>query len=64
VLATKIFAFSNRLGWLSPIFLSRMKPSSKYESTSFPPAFLMIWMLFKFVFPFNLKTASTASFAK
>ncbi|KAL7359857.1 hypothetical protein ACKS0A_10545 [Histoplasma ohiense] len=29
VFATKIFAFSSRLGWFTPIFLSKMNPSSR-----------------------------------
>lgn len=32
MLATRILAFSIRLGWPTPIFLSSMKPSSRKES--------------------------------
>mmetsp|Transcript_48357 Transcript_48357/g.97296 ORF Transcript_48357/g.97296 Transcript_48357/m.97296 type:complete len:231 (+) Transcript_48357:1104-1796(+) len=64
VFASMILAFSMRLGCPTPIFLSRMNPSARYESLSDPPAFLMIWMWSKLPLPFNRSTASTARLAK
>lgn len=63
VLAIRILAFSILFGWFTPIFLSKMNPSARYESTSFPPAFLMIWILSRLVEPLRRSTASTARLA-
>lgn len=57
VLAIKILAFSIRFGQLTPIVLSRMKPSSRYESVSFPPTFLMIWMCSRSVEPYRQRVS-------
>ena len=37
-------AFSSRLGWPMPIFLSSTKPSARYESPSCPPGFFSNWI--------------------
>lgn len=58
MLAMRILAFSILCGQLTPIFLSRMKPSSRYESVSFPPCFLMIWMCSRSVEPYERQSSS------
>mmetsp|Transcript_40486 Transcript_40486/g.96219 ORF Transcript_40486/g.96219 Transcript_40486/m.96219 type:complete len:272 (-) Transcript_40486:57-872(-) len=64
VLAMRILAFSMRFGCPTPIFLSRMNPSSRKDSSRVPPVRLMIWMDSRFVEPFRRSTASTARAAK
>ena len=39
-------------------------PSSKYESTRFPPSFLMIWMASKFPLPWNFEKNQTSVYIK
>jgi len=64
VLATRMRAFSTRVGWPTPGGLARMKPSSSQDSASVPPAFLRMWMADRSVEPFSRSTASTARAAK
>mmetsp|Transcript_46421 Transcript_46421/g.116368 ORF Transcript_46421/g.116368 Transcript_46421/m.116368 type:complete len:245 (-) Transcript_46421:24-758(-) len=59
VLATRTLAFSRRLGWPTPIFLSRMKPSERNESFIDPPHFLIIWMFSRLPLPLRRRMAST-----
>jgi len=53
-----------RLGQPIVIYFSNINPSARKESYIDPPGFLIILMYSKLFDPFNLKTASTASFAK
>ena len=68
VFAIRILAFSIRRGPLAGRLLSRMKPayiserflvlctdspSSRYESVSLPPTFLMIWICSRSVEPYK-----------
>mmetsp|Transcript_49243 Transcript_49243/g.118341 ORF Transcript_49243/g.118341 Transcript_49243/m.118341 type:complete len:292 (+) Transcript_49243:748-1623(+) len=64
VLAIRMVAFSMRLGWPTPTVLASRMPSSRKESLSLPPAFLMIWMWSRSSESFTRKMASTASLAK
>ncbi|KAH3665700.1 hypothetical protein OGAPHI_003888 [Ogataea philodendri] len=64
VLAIRIFAFFKTLAWPTPNRLSKINPSSRNESDSLPPTFLMIWIRSRFVEPPSLRMASTASLAK